>query len=94
MKMYERLDGQINVEEVINYLLASSSRIATKYLSPNLIVRGTRRAKPNLRNNIDIVLTIGRPNYAERQFIKLAKKTGEKFPIRKVQLKPYSVKKR
>jgi len=41
-----------------------------------------------------MVLTIGRPNYAEREFIKLCKKAGEPFPVKKMQLKFYPKKKK
>ncbi len=67
---------------------------ATKYLGEKLIIRAVRKRYKNLagckrftKGNVEIVLTIGKPNYAERQFIKLAKKTGEPFPIKKIQLK-------
>ena len=66
---------------------------ATKYLSETFIVRAVRRCyrgKIRKRDNIEILLTIGKSNYAERQFIKLAKKAGEPFPIKKVQIKPYN----
>ena len=32
-------------------------------------------------------LTCGKPNFAERAFVKKAVKAGEPFPVRKVQLK-------
>ncbi len=65
---------------------------ATKYISPTLIVRGvrTRVGKKILSGNIEVTLTIGKPNYLERDFIKLCKKAGEPFPVKKVQLKMYS----
>lgn len=49
----------------------------TKYLSPRSIVRATRvRTKGGT-----IVLTIGRPNYRELEFIKKARKAGMSFPL-------------
>jgi hypothetical protein len=67
---------------------------ATKYISPNFVVKATRKrfgAKinpDNLSEGIcEICLTLGRPNYAEREFIKLCKKAGEKFPVKNIQIK-------
>lgn len=49
---------------------------ATKYLGPNSIVRATRRRQRGKIANgtIDIRLTIGRPNAAERLFLKRYRK--------------------
>lgn len=78
------------VSEVVRTVIDAKAHKATKYLSDREIVRATRRLirgkVPNSKN-IDIVLTIGRPNYAERRFIKACKKAGEPFPVRKVQIK-------
>ena len=60
---------------------------ATKYISESLTVKCTSRS--NAGKQLIAVITEGKPNYAERQFIKLAKKAGEKFPIKKIQLKLY-----
>lgn len=72
------------IGDVVNMLDGIGARMATKYLEPNLIVRVTRRGKNNKR---EFVLTIGHPNARERNFIKKCKKVGEKFPIKKMQLK-------
>ena len=76
------------VKQVVTAVFGGARR-ATKYLSPKWIVRATA---PNFKRSNDVrhgqmVLTIGRPAYAERQFIKAAKKAGEPFPVKKVQLK-------
>lgn len=75
---------------------------ATKYISPNLTVRLSRkRHNKNVydkrkarvfvidkkEHRIDFVLCVGAPNYLERDFIKSCKKAGEPFPIKKIQLK-------
>lgn len=70
---------------------------ATKYISPDLVVAATRklsRKKINKHGNIEIILKIGKPNYDERAFIKVAQKAGEPFPIKKVQLRPVPVSKK
>lgn len=67
---------------------------ATKYLSPTRVITITRvgRFVPRVAHG-DYRLKVGMPNYREREFIKLALKAGEKFPIRKVQLQFYPRKK-
>lgn len=78
------------VTQTIETLLTTGGWIATKYLDERLIVRATRRAhkrKFNVRDNVEIVLTIGRPNYAERAFIRACKKAKEPFPVKKIQIK-------
>ena len=68
-------------------------RSATLYWSPTETVKVTRQRKPDRRAKQEtFILTIGTPNFAERKFIALAKKAGESFPIRKVQIKRYPVK--
>lgn len=71
---------------------------ATKFVSSDLIVRGTRRVYSGrlkgwgLSLPIEVLITIGRPNFAERKFIKDCKKAGEPFPVKKVQFKFYQKK--
>ena len=58
-------------------------RQAVKYLSPKMVIRATRRTYKGkiLKNgNIEILFTIGRPNYRERKYIKLMKKLKARFP--------------
>lgn len=74
--------------DVVEAVLGGTQK-AVKYLSPTLVVRAT---KPKFKRRSDsrtgtIVLTVGRPNYAHRQFIKKCKKAGEPFPVKRVQLK-------
>lgn len=77
------------VSGVIEMLLRAKASKATKYLSPNLVVRAVRKCYGNSfdGSNIEIVLTIGKPNYIERQFVKDCKKTKEPFPVKKIQIK-------
>lgn len=78
-------------QDVVEAVLAGGVVKATKYVSPNEIVRAVRRRfgknKKFNRGNMEIILTIGKPNFVERDFVKKCKKVGEPFPIRKVQLK-------
>lgn len=60
-----------------------------------MIVRATRilyNGKASEQGNMEIRLTIGKPNYAEREFIKDCKKAGEPFPVERVQLMHVPVK--
>lgn len=66
---------------------------ATKYISPKQIIRAVRKTfrvhnrKPRKGENVEIILTIGRPNYLEKEFIKLCQKANEPFPVKMIQLK-------
>jgi len=69
-------------------IIEGGAKRATKYLSPRQIVRATLVGKRDKRSaSLTIVFTIGRPNYSEREFIKAAKRAGEPFPIKDIQLK-------
>ena len=60
---------------VIECLLSADAKMAIKYLDKDKIVRASRRAFKGKfsKGNIEIILTIGKPNYAEREFIKKCK---------------------
>jgi hypothetical protein len=76
--------------KVIELLLRTECYQTTKYLSPNEVIRATRRHKPSARaRRIEAVLTVGAPNYRERQFIKACLRAGEPFPIKRIQLRPW-----
>jgi hypothetical protein len=87
------------VVSVVETVLRGYARRATKYLDDHTIVRATcirwGLPKPGKRigrcreysNRSELVLTVGRPNYRERKFIKLCKDAGEPFPVKKVQLR-------
>lgn len=81
--------------KVVNALVASVAKSATLYLAPNLVVRATWRHKPKANHTREeMVLTFGAPNYLERLFVKQAVKAHEPFPIRKVLLKAWPVKRK
>jgi len=71
-------------------------RHAAVYLSPTLVVRASRRGKgkPRKGDNTEVVLTIGKPNFVQRTFVKAALKAGEPFPVKKMQLKFVAKKKK
>jgi len=66
-------------------------RRATVYLAPDLVVTAAAHGKPHRRQrSTSVVVTVGKPNFRERQFIKLCRKAGVRFPIRKPQLRFWS----
>lgn len=76
-------------EKIITELLSSKAMKATWYESPKRIVRVVRTKYDNKfpQGNIQITLTIGKPNYAERDFIKILKRDGVAFPSQQIYLK-------
>ena len=78
------------VASVVEHLLKFNAVKAVKYLAPNLIVRAvrTRFGKKILSyGNKQITVTIGKPNYLERDAIKECQQAGESFPVKKIRLK-------
>lgn len=75
--------------QVVEAVLETGAYKATKFLGPKETVKATRRRyKRRGRHSItQVLVTVGRPNYAERAFIKKAQAAGEPFPIKKVLLK-------
>jgi hypothetical protein len=60
----------------------------TQYVSPKEVVRVTRRryrGKVKARGPIELTVTVGRPNYRERLFVKRCVKAGEPFPVKRIQ---------
>ena len=89
----------MNYNKAIDALISPSNNgkviRAVEYVSPKLIIRAVRRTfnkKIYKGSNIEIMLTIGRPNYLEREFIEECLKAKEPFPIKRVQLKLYNPK--
>ena len=84
------------VNQLVGILLNDDVIVATKYISPKLIIRATRkryRSKIDLRQPFEVMLTMGKPNYAEREFIQECKRSGVSFPVKKIRLKPYKIRK-
>lgn len=60
---------------------------ATAYETENHVIKLTRQRPHDARSRSHTyLLTFGKPNYEQSQFIKACKKAGEKFPIAKLQL--------
>lgn len=80
----------INYNKVIDAIINGQNVIkATEYVSPKLIVRAVRKTygKKILKGNIEIILTIGKPNYVEREIIKAQQKAGVVFPLKAIYTK-------
>lgn len=65
----------------------TGARRATAFLSARCTVKVTRQYQFNRRATTETFLvTIGRPNYRERAYIKGLQASGEPFPVRRMQL--------
>lgn len=90
---------QINIpknsfKKTIEALYKSDARKVTNFISTQLVIKATRQFRVDKRNTRETILvTYGSPNYAERLFIKACQKAGEPFPVKKLQLKHWPVKK-
>lgn len=74
----------------VQALEGTKARKATMFLNEKMVVKLSRRHRPDRRNSrAEFVLTVGTPNYAELEFIKRCKRAGEPFPVRKVRLRLY-----
>lgn len=83
--------GYEAVGKVVLALIENRAYKAIAYLSEKLVVRASRKLfggkLPAANRNAEIILTIGTPNYEQREFIKQCKKAGEPLPVKKIQLK-------
>lgn len=83
----------IKVLEVLVNVLNNGAIKATMYVTPKLIIRAVQKTykanggKPIKGHNVEVTVTVGKPNYLEREFIKACQKAGEPFPVKKIQLK-------
>lgn len=75
------------IGKTVKSLLESGAWKATTFISPTKVVKATKRSGTKNSQRAEVVLTLGKPNYAEREAIKKFKKAGEPFPVKKVQLK-------
>ena len=68
----------------------AGSRQATAYLSSRLTVKATRQRPPDGRcRQTTLLVSIGTPNFLERRFVKACLRSGEPFPVKRIQLKRY-----
>jgi len=86
------------IGDCIHALGTSDNWRATKYLSADCVVKATRRKYGYRKSRyvfqgFDFSVRIDRPNFNERRFIAACKKSGEPFPVKKIQLKALPVRK-
>ena len=78
------------VATLVEMLEVGGAWRAVKYVTPKRVIRATQKLhRGRVRRstaNLEVLVTIGRPNYRERQYIKACLKAGEPFPVRKVAL--------
>ncbi len=69
-------------------ILEGGAKRVSKYFSSTQVMKATRRGRRTRRDRtIEILFTIGAPNYAERQFIKRRLRDGGKFPMKGLVIK-------
>ena len=78
--------------KVLTAVLQPSIYRATKYVSPTRVIKATRhrfqgKLLTSRARQETVLVTIGKPNYRERRFIKLCQLAKESFPLRKIQIK-------
>lgn len=81
------MDKQLKkeIDRVIEALCKKDVHTATSYISKKLTVRGIRKmynGKPS-KKALEIQLTIGQPNYLDREFIK----DQPSFPVKQIYVK-------
>lgn len=69
-----------SVDRVVACALLPEVRSATVYVSPKLRVTATRRFQSLRAPAVDLVVTVGKPNYKQRAFLK-RQKAATRFPI-------------
>lgn len=77
--------------ELIELILEGGAVRATKYYDDHTVVSAQRKLFQGKiyrkDRRAEIIFKIGVPNYKELKFIKLCKKSGEPFPVKKIQIK-------
>ena len=87
----QRKIGQC-VQDVLN---VKNCRRATAYMSESLTIKATNQRQLDKRDqSATVLVTIGRPNFVERRFIRLCKKAGMAFPLNQIQWKFWPAKKK
>lgn len=82
------IEGQNVFNKLVEAILDNGAKKATKFLSDKYVIKATRQGVADKRDSrVTILLTLGAPNFEERDFIKKCNKVGEPFPIKKIQLK-------
>lgn len=91
-------DGELQNKKigqcVTDVMTIKNCRRATAYMSAKLTIKATAQRRQDKRaKSSTILVTIGRPNFIERRFIKVCQKAGMAFPLRQIQWKFWPKKK-
>lgn len=79
---------------VSDVLTISGCRRATAYLSETRVVKATAQQRTSKRaKRVTVLVTVGKPNFVERRFIRLCKKDGVCFPMESIYHKHWPKKK-
>ena len=80
--MAERRIGEC----VADVLGIGNLRRATAYMSESLTIKATAQRRTDKRHkSVTVLVTVGKPNFLERKFIKVCKQAGCAFPLRQIQ---------
>lgn len=75
-------------EAVGDVIMGSNVRRATAFISPTLTMKATAQRRSDRRHqHATVLVTVGRPNFIERRFIRVCQKSGMAFPLRQIQWK-------
>lgn len=85
-----------SITQAVTTLAANpDARSATKYASEKIVIKATHRSRPRANaTHVEIVLTVGTPNFRERAFLRACKKAGEQLPVVRCQLTRWPRKKK
>lgn len=87
-RMYDRPPA-LAIDKAIRTLLDNDGiRSASIYHSPTCVVTATRRRKADKRSvRLELLVTMGKPNFRGRMFVKACLKAKEPFPVTRPQLR-------
>ena len=98
-KIYTRADnvglnGKLYAE-ILDWVVSGKAIKVTKWMTNNHIIRATRTRYGGKFNNknVEITLSICKPNFAEREWLKNTQDKNVKFPLKGVVVKLYNPKK-
>jgi hypothetical protein len=77
------------IGECVSAVLGDSNmRRATAYISPTLTIKASaqRRYRKN-EKSVTVLVTVGKPNFEQRRFIRVCQKAGMCFPLRQISWK-------
>lgn len=69
-------------------ITSTNIRRATAYISPTLTMKATAQRRQDGRDkSATVLVTVGKPNFVERRFIRVCQKAGMCFPLQQIQWK-------